>query len=424
VRQAFDQGKDGWMEDFGEFTPPRIVSADGTRPERLHNRYPNDYHCTLRRIERRLERPVTRHQRSGWTGGARCASIVWGGDPTTVWGFDGLASAVSQALTIGMSGVARWGSDIGGYNTFSQGQQLTRELLHRWIQFGAVSAVMRTKRSGLAFPAYERPQVFDSESIAVWRRYTKLHTQLYPYLVAADAAYRRTGMPIMRHGLLTHPGDDRAVRTHDQFMFGPDLLAAPVVEPGARRRRLYAPAGVWVDWQRSLRFRRSDGAFLPRRPVLLGGRRRHSLQALEDQLPLLVRAGAVLPMLPAEVDTLAPYDGPRLVRLRDRAGRLTLLAFPRGRWSGRFGERGRLRAVEGQGSWSLAINAARGAKYTLRASLGSLRRPFRPRTVRLDGAPLPRRRWRFDSRSRVLTVAFRAGRTAQLRIERAQWPAR
>ena len=59
-----------------------------------------------------------RFQRSGWTGAARCSVNVWGGDPTTVWGFDGLRSAVTQALTIGMSGVARWGSDIGGYNSF------------------------------------------------------------------------------------------------------------------------------------------------------------------------------------------------------------------------------------------------------------------------------------------------------------------
>ena len=210
---------------------------------------------------------MTRHQRSGWTGAARCASIVWGGDPTTVWGYDGLRSAVNQALTIGMSGVSRWGSDIGGYNTFNPSQQLTRELLHRWIQFGAVSAVMRTKRSGLAFPSYERPQVFDRESLPVWRRYTKLHTQLYPYLRGADASYRASGMPIMRHALLTHPGDRRAARAHGQFMFGPDLLAAPVTAEGARRWRVYAPAGMWVDWLRSVRYRRSDGAFLPSRAV-------------------------------------------------------------------------------------------------------------------------------------------------------------
>ena len=99
MREALDQGKDGFMEDFGEYTSPVARSADGTPPARIHNRYPRDYHCALRRMTRGYGRPVVRFQRSGWTGTARCSVNVWGGDPTTVWGFDGLRSAVTQALT-------------------------------------------------------------------------------------------------------------------------------------------------------------------------------------------------------------------------------------------------------------------------------------------------------------------------------------
>jgi alpha-glucosidase (family GH31 glycosyl hydrolase) len=416
VHEATGQGKDGWMEDFGEYTPPFVRSADGTPGARIHNRYPRDYHCSVQRIARRLGRPVTRHQRSGWTGAARCASVVWGGDPATVWGYDGLRSAVTQALTIGMSGVARWASDIGGYTSLGAEERLTRELLNRWIELGAVSAVMRTKRSGIAIPGYERPQVFDRESLPIWRRYTKLHTQLYPYLRAADAVYRLRGLPIMRHGLLTHPRDRRAIRAHDQFMFGPDLLAAPVTAAGSRRRRLYAPAGIWVDWWRSVAFRARDGAFLPRRPRLLAGGRRHTLPAPEDELPLLARAGAVLPLLPADVDTLSPYGGRRVVRLSDRAGRLTLLAFPRGDWRGRFGDRGRLRAREGRRRWTLAIAGGGRRTYTLRATLATLRRPFRPTRITVNGRPLPRSRWRHDGRTGVLTARFGSSPRATLRV--------
>ena len=156
LRQAYDAGYDGWMEDFGEYSPPIAVSADGTPPERMHNRYPTTYHCAVARIARRLgERPLSRHQRSGWIGSAACADIVWGGDPTTRWGFDGISSTIKQGMGIGMSGVARWGSDIGGYFSFggryprpdgAEREQLTPELLKRWIQVGAVSPVMRTKR--------------------------------------------------------------------------------------------------------------------------------------------------------------------------------------------------------------------------------------------------------------------------------------
>ena len=151
--------------------------------------------------------------------------------------------------------------------------------------------------------------------------------------------------------------------------------------------------------------------------MLLRGRRSHTLQALEDQLPLLVRAGAVLPMLPADVDTLAPYGGRGVVRLSDRAGRLTLLAFPRGRWRGRLGERGRLRAGEGRGRWTLELSAERPRLYTLRASLGSLHTPFEPTRVTVAGRRVERAAWRYDGRSRVLSVRFRAGRRATLVVE-------
>src|SRR5919107_141503 len=175
LREAVAQGKDGWMEDFGEWTSPRVVPADGTPSARIHNRYPRDYHCAVRDIVRRFDRPLVRFQRSGWTGAARCSVDVWGGDPTTVWGFDGLRSTVTQALTIGMSGVARWGSDIGGYNSFGEAERLTPELLQRWIELGAGSRGVRTKRSGIAVPSYTRPQIWEPATIGVWRRYAKLH---------------------------------------------------------------------------------------------------------------------------------------------------------------------------------------------------------------------------------------------------------
>ncbi len=408
VREAVDQGKDGFMEDFGEGTSPATRPADGTPPAQIHNRYPRDYHCAVQRIVRGLDRPLVRFQRSGWTGAARCSVNVWGGDPTTVWGFDGLRSVVTQALTIGMSGVSRWGSDIGGYNSFGADERLSRELLDRWIQVGAVSGVMRTKRSGIALPAYERPQIFDPASLPIWRRYAKLHTQLLPYIQAAEAEYRATGMPLMRHGLLTDPGDPRAAAAHDQFGFGPDLLAAPVLEPGARTRRLYLPRGRWVDLWRSAGYRPADGSLGLGRARLLRGGRALTLPAPRAELPLLVRAGAVLPLLPADVDTLAPYRGPGVVRLGDRRDRMQLLAFPRGRSASRMGPRRELlRSVEGADRWSLQIRGKRARRYSLQATLGSLRRPFAPRSVLLGGRPLARGAWSYDARTRTLRVSFR-----------------
>ncbi len=416
LREAYDAGYDGWMEDFGEYSPPVAVSADGTPPERMHNRYPTTYHCAVAKIAKRLgERPLSRHQRSGWTGSAACADIVWGGDPTTRWGFDGLSSTIKQGMGIGMSGVSRWGSDIGGYFSFggnnprpdgAEREELTPELLKRWIEVGAVSPVMRTKRSGIAVPSYERPQVFDPGILATWRRYTKLHTQLYPYLRAADATYRRTGMPIMRHGILTNPEDPRAVAADGQFMFGPDLLTAPVVAPGQRRQRVYAPEGRWLDFWKSVRYRRGSGAFVPRRPRLRRGGREVALDAGLNRLPLLIRAGALLPLLPADVDTLARYGkGAGLVHLSERRRRLVLLAFPRGRSEAGFYDRGRLISREGRGVWRLRVEGGDAARrWQVRATLGTLEHPFVPRAVKVDGRVLDPRRWSYDPGRTVLSV--------------------
>ncbi len=190
LAQARADGHDGWMEDFGEYTPLDARFADGSDGLVTHNRYPTDYHCGAHAAQPRAIRFV----RSGWTGTARCAPVVWGGDPSVDWGFDGLESSVINGISMGLSGVSTWGSDIGGFFALLE-NRLTPELLARWIEFGAVSGVMRTQANGIRVPDSPRPQIWDPEIQPVWRRWAKLRTQLYPYLAAADAGYRRTGRP-------------------------------------------------------------------------------------------------------------------------------------------------------------------------------------------------------------------------------------
>jgi alpha-glucosidase (family GH31 glycosyl hydrolase) len=391
--EAIGNGYDGWMEDFGEYTPLNGVSANGVDGTVMHNRYPRLYHCSANRSVRSAGRPILRFARSGWTGSARCSPVVWGGDPTTGWGFDGLRSAVQNGLSMGLSGVGVWGSDIGGF--FSLGvNELTPELLTRWVQFGAVSGVMRTEANGIAIPAKSRPQVFDPGQLVNWRRYSKLRTQLYPYIAAAAAGYRRSGMPIMRDLALRYPDDMEASRREEEFLFGPDLLAAPVLEPGARSRILYLPPGRWIDLWRSARFRKSDGSLRIRGARVLDGPRQVELPAPLRELPLLARAGTLLTLLPADVDTLAPYGHVEgLVHLSDRRDRLDLLAFPRGASSARFLAGGRINSREGKGRWILTIHDGRTRRWQLQAALGSLRDPFHPCSVRLDGRRLPRSSW-------------------------------
>ncbi len=412
LSEAVGHGYDGWMEDFGEYTPLDAVSADGLPGEKMHNLYPTLYHCATLDYTRAASRPLAPFVRSGWTGTQRCAQIVWGGDPTTDWGYDGLDSAIKQALSMGTSGISRWGSDVGGFFTLLQGE-LTPELLIRWIELGAVSGVMRTEANGVSLSSTPRPQIFDPDVLPVWRRYAKLRTQLYPYLAAADAEYRRTGLPLMRDLALVYPHDATATGQEDEFMFGPDLLAAPVHQPNQRRRSVYLPRGRWIDLWRAVSYRRRNGALDLRRGRLLRGHRARSVRAPLAELPLLARAGAILPLLPPSVDTLAPYGSGRIVGLDDARSRLHLIAFPRGRSQSRFGAHGVLRSRERRHRWRLTIRGASAGLISLDASLWTFRHRFRPCEVTVNGRPLRRRSW---SASRgVLRVRFRArGRVSRL----------
>ena len=186
--EAIDAGYDGWMEDFGEYTPPDAVFSDGHNGAELHNRYPVLYHCTSTEHTQRRGGEFAVFIRSGFHGVQPCARAVWGGDPTEDWSCaDGLCAAVHQALSIGLSGIAYWGSDIGGFHAIVNGRT-TDELNSRWLEFGAVSGIMRTQSNGYSFisPKSRRSQVTSPKVLPLWRRYTKLRTQLYPYIQAAS----------------------------------------------------------------------------------------------------------------------------------------------------------------------------------------------------------------------------------------------
>ena len=284
-------GYDGFMEDFGEYTPLDAVAHDGSTGTALHNRYAALFHATADAVTRRLERlagrRLARFARSGWTGSASVTPIVWGGDPTTSWGFDGLASAVMEGLSLGASGVAMWGSDVGGF--FSTLDQLTPELLIRWIQFAAFCPVMRTKSQGIEVPAYRRPQIWDPEILPHWVRWSRWHTRLNGYLMRAHEEYRRSGRPIMCALELAYP-DIGPV--WDQYLLGADLLVAPVLEPGATSRRVVVPPGAWEGL--------FDGTELEGPGVV-------EVAVTPAEIPVYLRAGAALPLLPDDGRSLSPY---------------------------------------------------------------------------------------------------------------------
>jgi len=405
--EAVAHGYEGWMEDFGEYTPLDAVSADGITGTAFHNRYARDYHCGVAAATADAGKPLARFTRSGWTGSAACSPIVWGGDPTVNFGFDGLESSVYQALSMGTSGVGLWGSDIGGFFAFPP-NALSGELFDRWIQFGALSVIMRSQKDGITLSSSPRPQPWDPEHIALWRKYAKLHTQLYPYIQAAVEDYYASGMPVMRHHLLTDPDDPRAHGRDDQYLFGPDLLVAPVLNAGATNRALYLPEGDWIEWWRSVDYDEQTGGFSLTALRMHTGSEEVIVDAPLAEIPLFVRVGAVIPMLAPDVYTLAEHgaDDPSVVRLADRADQLYLLAFPRGTTTGTFFATGSYTSTESPERWTLSINDSVSRTVYVQAGLGALLQPFTPCSVSTGGVTADPSTWRYDPVTGVLAVSF------------------
>ena len=382
-------GYDGWMEDFGEDTPLDARHADGTTlGTGGHNAYATAYHRgaaeAARRLEETTRRPLVRFVRSGFTGTTPNVAVVWGGDPTTGWGFDGLASALIEGLSMGASGVALWGSDIGGF--LSSEQKLTVELLVRWIQFGALSPLMRTKSSGIELPPYRRPQVWDDDVLPHFGRWCAWHTQLNDYLAAAHADYRATGRPIMCAMALDDP-DGPAAKAVDQYWLGRDLLCAPVFEDGLRHRVVSVPCDGMVELWRAVGY---DPVGRAHTLTGAGAGAVHdvgevTLAAPLDEAPVLVRPGAVLCLLSPVVDTLAPY-GESAIRA-DQVDDRVLLAFPSRPWSGALGEGLRASSAVADTRWVLDVEGGTDAdrSFSIEADLGLLP-SGRPHEVEVLGA--------------------------------------
>jgi hypothetical protein len=366
-----------------------------------------------------MGRDAAIYVRSGYHGVQPCARIVWGGDPTEDWSCaDGLCAAVHQALSTGLSGIAYWGSDIGGFHAIVN-PRTDDELNVRWLQFGAFSGVMRTQANGFSLRnnRAERSQVWHPGVLPVWRRYAKLRTQLLPYVLAASRAYQRRGLPLSRHLALAYPEDERAVAREDEFMFGSDLLVAPVIEEGARSRTLYLPPGRWIDLWRSARFAEGPGALRLGRAAVLRGGRTVTVPAPLAEIPLFVRAGAVVPLLAPDVDTLAGVGRPAgVVDARERHDRLRLLAWPRGDSRAGVGHRGRVRSQAGGRGWRLDLSLPERRRIRLTAALDALHEPLRPCRLTVGGRALPGAHWRYSRATRVLEARF-AARATRVVIE-------
>jgi alpha-D-xyloside xylohydrolase len=222
--------------------------------------------------------------RSAWAGSQRFGAAVWSGDVAS--SFAALRAQVTAGLNIGLSGIPWWTTDIGGFHGGDPQSPAFRELLIRWFQFGTFSPLFRLH--GFRLPVEDwtggpnEAWSFGDEAYQVITALLHLRQRLLPYILElADQAHEK-GAPPMRPLFFDFPNDPGAYAINDQFMFGPNLLVAPVLDNGARSRMVYLPAGC--DWQDAW-----TEATLP------GGQWIEAAAPIE-RIPLYLRANLQLPI--------------------------------------------------------------------------------------------------------------------------------
>ena len=278
------------------------------------------------------ERPWSLH-RNGYPGIAQWGGWVWSGDTETSW--KTLEAQIAVGINFSLSIAPYWGSDIGG---FYPNNELTGELYARWHQFASFNGSFRShgrtwftrlpwgwglsdmgprehNNTNTPIPPGDRRNILQSEMNnpaiePVAKRYSELRYQLMPYTYTLAWEARDSGLPLMRAMWLHYPGDARAAAIHDQFLWGRDLLVAPVHQKGATSRDVYLPDGVWYDWWTGAR---EVGGRTVARPVDLA------------TMPIYVRAGAIIPVDPMRQYTSQPVTEPTTLRVYSGAdGRYTL----------------------------------------------------------------------------------------------------
>ncbi len=212
--------------------------------------------------------------RAGFAGIQRYAAN-WMGDNQARW--DHLWLSIPMANGFGLSGQPFVGADVGGFAGHSNA-----ELFLRWLQYAALTPFCRNH--SMLGDVDQYAWSWGDAVLAEARRAIELRYRLLPYIYSAFITATETGAPVQRPLVFDHQYDAAVRDIDDQYLFGPDLLVAPVYEPRTTARQVYLPAGEWYDWHTGERFT---------------GPRFVIAATPMDRIPLYARAGAVIPMWPA-----------------------------------------------------------------------------------------------------------------------------
>ena len=235
--------------------------------------------------------------RCAWVGSAKYGALVWSGDIDST--FECFQRQVRAGLSMAVAGVPWWTTDIGGFHGADIRDPKFHELLLRWFAYGCFSPVFRLHGNRMPMSGYSGDThsgvgtfgtgaenevwSYGEDCLQVMKKYLFLRERLRPYIRKQMELTHEKGIPVMRPLFFDFKDDKAAWDVDDQYMFGPDLMVAPVLEAGAASRKVYLPAGAsWTDAWTGKTFQ--GGAVI-------------DADAPIDIIPLFRRDGAKLPVV-------------------------------------------------------------------------------------------------------------------------------
>lgn len=288
-----EEGVAGWWGDLGEpeVHPRSIVHDNGETAPQYHNVYGNEWSRLIYEGLRKdfpEMRPLLM-MRGGTAGLQRYSVFPWTTDVSRSWG--GFQPQVNLMISSGLSGLAYMSSDLGGF-AVDPAHPRDEELYVRWVQAGAFTPSMRTHAQQQPEP-YHYP---DSEPII--KKYIQMRYQWLPYNYTLAFENASKGWPLARP--LNFNGDnqgDAFADVQDEYMWGNEVLVAPVMEQGAKSRKVLFPVGKWIDWYDPAK------TYVSKEGGLVA-----TVDAPLDKLPLFVKAGSFIPQYEQPIENVTQYD--------------------------------------------------------------------------------------------------------------------
>lgn len=259
--------------DFGEGAPLNGYYSNGKGGLYEHNLYPLRYNKAVAEITRKTKNETIIWARSAWAGSQRYP-LHWGGDASNT--DIGMLTTLRSGLSLGLCGFSFWSHDIGGFV-----QSCPEELYSRWLPFGFLTSHTRVHGAPPTEPWYYSNDFMDG-----FRRSAELKYRLMPYIVEQSQKCTQTGLPMLRALLIEYPDDPVVWQIEDQYLFGSDMMVAPLFESD-NERMVYLPVDRWVDYQSGKTY---DPGW-------------HRVAAGQIPAVILVRKGAEIPHVPVAQST-------------------------------------------------------------------------------------------------------------------------